>query len=191
MPTGRLISSLTSPGTAQDTDTVLAVRSGGGIVHTALVLAQYVAAYIADATLTLTNKTLVAPALGTPASGNLTNCTGGFRATSGLGYATGGTVTQLTSKSTAVTLDTLSGRITLNNAALAAATNVSFTLTNSQIEANDIILMNHLSAGTANAYLLNAQAGIGSASINVRNITAGSLSEAIVIAFNVYKGATT
>lgn len=108
------------------------------------------------------------------------------------GYITGegGTVTQATSKSTGVTLDKKCGRITLNGAALAAATTVSFTLTNSTIASTDLLVLNHVSAGTAGAYLLNAQAGAGSASINVRNITAGSLSEAIVIGFAVIKAVT-
>jgi hypothetical protein len=75
----------------------------------------------------------------------------------------------------------------LNGTALAADTTVSFTLTNSSITANDVLILNHLSAGTAGSYLLNAQAAAGSASINVRNITSGSLSEAIVIGFAVIK----
>ena len=104
-----------------------------------------------------------------------------------LGYPTGGTITQATSKSTGVTLNGASGRITLNAAALNADTTVSFTLTNSSITANDLLVLNHVSGGTAGAYLLNAQAAAGSASINVRNITAGSLSEAIVIGFAVLK----
>lgn len=105
------------------------------------------------------------------------------------GYASGagGTVTQLTSKTTGVTLNKLCGQITLNNAALAAATIVSFTFTNSTIEANDILVLNHISGGTVGAYTLNAQSAAGSASINVRNATAGSLSEAIVIAYAVVK----
>ena len=105
------------------------------------------------------------------------------------GYATGagGVVTQLTSKATAVTLSKSTGQITLNNAALAASTTVSFTLTNTIIEAGDILIMNHISGGTAGSYLLNAQSAAGSASINVRNISLGSLSEAIVIAFAVIK----
>ena len=109
-----------------------------------------------------------------------------------IGYATGagGTVAQATSKSTGVTLNELTGQITLNNAALAANTTVSFTLTNSQIAAGDLLILNHVSGGTAGAYHLNAQAAAGSASINVRNITAGSLGEAIVIAFAVFKGVT-
>jgi hypothetical protein len=103
----------------------------------------------------------------------------------------GGTVAQSSSKSTAVTLNKRCGQITMNGAALAAATTVSFTLTNSTIAATDLLVLNHVSAGTAGSYLLNAQAAAGSASINVRNITAGSLSEAIVIGFAVVKASIT
>ena len=121
---------------------------------------------------------------GVQAGGNL-----GYNATTGVfGYISGtGTVTQATNKATGVTLNSPTGQITLNGAALAADTTVSFTLTNSSITANDVLILNHLSAGTAGSYLLNAQAAAGSASINVRNITAGSLSEAIVICFAVIK----
>lgn len=113
-------------------------------------------------------------------------------ATAGIGYATGagGTVTQATSKSTGVTLNTITGQITMNAASLAADTTVSFTLTDSAIAATDLLLLNHISAGTAGSYLLNAQAGAGTASIGVRNITAGALAEAIVIAFAVVKAVT-
>ncbi len=105
------------------------------------------------------------------------------------GYVTGdgGAITQSTSKSTGVTLSKKCGQITLNGAALAADTTVSFTLTNTTVAATDIIVLNHVSGGTAGSYLLNAQAAAGSASINVRNITSGSLSEAIVIGFAVVK----
>ena len=121
---------------------------------------------------------------GAQAGGNL-----GYNPTTGVfGYVSGtGTITQATNKATGVTLNSPSGQITLNGAALAANTTVSFTLTNSSITANDILILNHLSAGTAGSYLLNAQSAAGSASINVRNITAGSLSEAIVIGFAVIK----
>ena len=108
------------------------------------------------------------------------------------GYITGegGTVTQATSKATAVTLNKKCGQITMHNASLAAATTVTFTLTNSTIAATDLLVLNHVSGGTAGAYLLNAQAAAGSASINVRNVTAGALSEAIVIGFAVIKAVT-
>ena len=108
------------------------------------------------------------------------------------GYITGdgGTVTQATSKSTAVTLNKKCGTVTLNNAALAADAIVTFTLTNSTIAATDVVVLNHSSAGTAGKYALNAQAAAGSASINVTNISAGSLSEAIVVRFAVVKAVT-
>ena len=108
------------------------------------------------------------------------------------GYITGegGTVTQSSSKSTAVTLSKKCGQITMNAASLAADTTVSFTLTNTTIVATDLLVLNHVSGGTAGSYLLNAQCGSGSATINVRNITAGSLGEAIVIGFAVVKAVT-
>ena len=106
------------------------------------------------------------------------------------GYATGGAVTQATSKATGVTLNTPSGQITMNGASLAADTTVSFTLTNSEIAATDVLILNHASGGTAGAYTLNAQCGAGSALINVRNVTAGALAQAIGLRFAVVKAAT-
>ena len=105
------------------------------------------------------------------------------------GYITGegGAETQATSKSTGVTLNKKCGQVEMNPAALAADTTGSFTLTNSTIAATDVLVLNHVSGGTAGSYLLNAQAAAGSASISVRNITGGSLSEAIVIGFAVIK----
>jgi hypothetical protein len=107
-----------------------------------------------------------------------------------LGYAigVGGAVTQVTDKSTGVTLNKLSGEITLNNAALAAATIVSFVLTNSVLEGSDVMILNHSSGGTPGAYSLNARCAAGSATIDVRNNTAGSLGEAIVIRYAVIRG---
>lgn len=109
----------------------------------------------------------------------------GYGVTSGVG----GTVTQATSKSTGVTLNTATGEITMNGAALAAATIVSFTMTNSTIEAADVLILNHVTTGTRGAYTLNAQCAAGSAIIYVRNNTAGSLPEAIVIRFAAVRGA--
>ena len=139
---------------------------------------------------TFTTPTLVTPVIGA-ATGTSLSTTGNqvITSTGKHGYATGsgGAVTQLTDKTTAVTLSKSTGQITLAGAALAASTTVSFTLTNTVIEAGDILIMNHISGGTAGSYLLNAQSAAGSASINVRNISLGSLSEAIVIAFAVIK----
>lgn len=103
----------------------------------------------------------------------------------------GGTVTQATSKSTGVTLNKPSGQITMNNAALGAATIVSFTLTNSIISSTDLMVINHVSGGTIGAYTFNAVCGSGSATVYVRNATGGSLSEAVVLRYAVIKGSTT
>lgn len=139
-----------------------------------------------------TSPTLVTPVLGVATGTSLT--TSGSQLVNGTGkqgYDTGagGTVTQGagSGKATAVTLNKQCGSITMDGAALAANTTVSFTFTNSSIEAGDVLILNHISGGTAGAYTLNAQSAAGSASVNVRNVTAGSLSEAIVIRFAVIK----
>ena len=109
----------------------------------------------------------------------------------GYGTGAGGTVTQLTSKATGVTLNKSSGAITMNNAALASGSVVSFTLTNSAITANDAIIVHRKSGGTAAAYMVWVDSvAAGSCVICVRNISVGSLSEAIVLTFNVMKGST-
>ncbi len=116
-----------------------------------------------------------------------------FEVTAGslVGPTDGGTVTQATNKSTGVTLNTESGQITMNNAALAAAAEVSFTVTNSKIAATDVVVVNHGSGGTAGSYLVNANAiASGSFAVTVSNVSSGSLSEAIVINFVALKGAS-
>ena len=110
-------------------------------------------------------------------------------ATSEIGYsaAAQGTVTQATSKSTAVTLNKSAGQITMNNASWATATNATFTLNNSTISANDAVILT-ISGGqtTAGSYNVFANSlAAGSVSITLRNISGGSLSEAIVINFAV------
>ena len=108
----------------------------------------------------------------------------------GLGYGTGsgGTVTQATSKSTAVTLNKPTGQITMNNAALGAGASVSFTFNNSLIAATDMLLMN-VSNGTSYT-VQNYSVSSGLAQVRVTNITGGSLSEAAVLNFALIKGAT-
>jgi hypothetical protein len=110
-------------------------------------------------------------------------------ANSQFGYtaAAQGTVTQATSKSTGVTLNKSAGQITMNNAALAGATAVSFTLTNSLISTNDVLILNVGAGATAVAYTVyTSSIAAGSAVITLRNMTAAtSLSEAVVINFAV------
>ena len=116
-----------------------------------------------------------------------------FEVTAGslVGPTGGGTVTQATNKSTGVTLNTESGQITMNNAALAYAAEVSFTVTNSKIAATDVVVACHGSAGTAGAYIVSANGiAAGSFKITVSNVSGGALSEAIVINYVALKGAS-
>jgi hypothetical protein len=105
-----------------------------------------------------------------------------------LGYTADGqgTVTQLTDKSTAVTLNKAAGRITMNNAALAGNTAVSFTMNNSFISTNDILIVNVGAGAVADpaaytVYVSNLAAG--AVLITVRNLSATSRSEALVLNF--------
>lgn len=113
-------------------------------------------------------------------------------ATAEIGYSTAAqtAVTQLTSKSTGVTANTSAGQITMNAASLATVTNVTFTLTNSLLSVKDVIIVNVASANaTAGAYNCWVSSMLaGSATITLRNITTGSLSEAVVINFAIIHG---
>jgi hypothetical protein len=109
------------------------------------------------------------------------------------GYAQGGgSVTQLTDKATGVTLNTPCGQITMNGAALAADTAVAFTLTNSQIAPQDVVAVSIKSGATAGAYSVSTlDIASGSVKIVLRNLTAGSLSEAVILNFVLIKSTIT
>ena len=104
-----------------------------------------------------------------------------------IGYASGaqGTVTQATSKSTGVTLNASAGQITMNNASLATVTNVTFTLTNSTISAKDVLLLNVTNGTSASYNAFVSSMAAGSATITLRNISAGALAEAVVLNFAI------
>jgi len=109
----------------------------------------------------------------------------------GIGYDTGagGAVTQQTSKSTGVTLNTVCGQITMNNESLGTATSVGFVLTNSAIATTDLVVVNVDSGATATtSYLVGVAAvGAGSCTINVYNTSGSAKAEAIVLNFAVIK----
>ena len=118
-------------------------------------------------------------------------------ATTEIGYtsAAQGAVTQLTSKSTGVTLNKSAGRITMDTAALAGSTAVSFILTNSLISINDTIVVcvsSNTTGSAAGAYTTYVSyLAAGSALITLRNLTtATSYSEAVIINFSIIHGAT-
>jgi hypothetical protein len=110
-----------------------------------------------------------------------------------IGYtaAAQGTVTQLTDKSTAVTLNKSMGRITMNNAALAGNTAVSFTMNNSTISTNDTIIVNISGGATTGAYTTYVTSmTAGSAILTLRNLTGTSYSEAVILNFSIIHGAS-
>ena len=114
-----------------------------------------------------------------------------------IGYSTSaqGAVTQLTDKATGVTLNKSAGRITMNNAALAGATAVSFTLTNSLISINDTIIVcvsSNTTGSALGAYTTYVSyLAAGSALITLRNLTAStSYSEAVIINYAIIHGAS-
>jgi hypothetical protein len=107
--------------------------------------------------------------------------------TAGIGYATGagGAVTQLTSKTTAITHNKVCGQFTTVNSALAAGATASFQVNNSNIVATDTINLNLQSGqatmGTYRYWIEKVAAG--SFTVTVENRSAGSLSEALVFNF--------
>ena len=99
-----------------------------------------------------------------------------------------GTVTQATSKATAVTLNKSAGRITMNGAALAGNTAVSFTLNNTYLSTNDVLILCASAGSVADITTYVAYVnglGAGTASITLRNQTATSQSEAVVLNFAI------
>ncbi|GEM_PF-1818471 len=103
----------------------------------------------------------------------------------GYGPGAGGTVTQATSKSTAVTLNKPSGRITMNNAALNAGGSVIFIFTNSTIAIIDEVSVTMVSG--ANYRLEVIDIFNGGCTFRLTNISASSLSDALVFNFKVFK----
>jgi hypothetical protein len=123
-------------------------------------------------------------------SGNVLVTGGG-----GLGYGTGagGTVTQLTSKSTTVTLNKPSGQIIMNNAALAAGASVMFQVSCSVCSHYDVpIATGAWTVVTPENYRIEATKISypgGTFFIKVTNVSGTSLSEALTINFAIIKGA--
>lgn len=100
----------------------------------------------------------------------------------------GGTVTQTGNKGNSVTINKLCGQITTTNAALAAAAEVKFTVTNSTVSANDVPFVAIKSGGTSGSYTINVGAvADGSFDIVIGNVSTGSLSQALVINFIILK----
>jgi hypothetical protein len=114
---------------------------------------------------------------------------------SGLGYTTGsgGAVTQATNRTTGVTLNTITGAITTNNASLAAEAAAKFTVTNSKVSATDVVVV-CIKSGSNGGNTDVTVAGVAAGSFDIlvanNNAAAGTAETgAIVINFAVIKGA--
>lgn len=107
----------------------------------------------------------------------------------GYGVGAGGTVTQITSRATGVTLNKVSGDITLfsvANAAVSGATAVTITVTNSAVAALDTIHVSQKSG--ADKYLIFVT-NVAAGSFQMTWYTTGGVTnEAPVFHFNVIKG---
>ena len=122
------------------------------------------------------------------------NGTGEIVATSPFGYGgsgTGGTVTQATSRTTGVTLNKLSGQITLfASTAISGHGSNEFTLTNSFIDATDVVHVCFASGLTSAQYGVTVTAvSAGSCKITVSNFSnSATPSDTPVLNFVVIKG---
>jgi hypothetical protein len=122
-----------------------------------------------------------------------------IEATTSIGYPTGagGAVTQATSRTTGVTLNKITGQITLFAGTLGGHDADEFTLTNSAIGANDVIVLgikNGCAAGTRKYYQVHVVAqAAGSCVISVGNIHNTAVpstgTDSPVLQFAVIKGA--
>jgi hypothetical protein len=110
-----------------------------------------------------------------------------------LKLSNGGAVVQDTNKGTAVTLAKPTGKITMQATALADATTVSFTVNCTGFgRATDVCIVNHHSIGTAGNYVVQAHGhATNSFVISVRNISGGSLSDAIILHYALIQTAHT
>lgn len=125
------------------------------------------------------------------AFGSTLSVTGAISGSGSIGYATGvgGTVTQATNRSTGVTLNKLSGQITTDATSLAAGAEATFTVTNSQVAATDVVVVCAASGQTAatSVPIVTAVAA-GSFDITLTNLNASTADTgAMVINFAVIK----
>ena len=87
----------------------------------------------------------------------------------------GGAVTQLTSKATGVTINTICGTITTDDASLAAAAEVTFTVTNNKVVAVTDVVKVCLQATTTGTPLAWVSAvAVGSFDIPIANLHAAT-----------------
>lgn len=135
---------------------------------------------------TASNQNIILDPNGT---GNVT-VLGNLEVSGTLGYQTGvgGSVVQLTDKTTTVTLDKPCGSIQLASQSIAAGAEVSFTLLNSYITDRDVVAVSIRSNASAGAYV--AQCDLvdnGQCRISLSNISSGPIDQQVVLNFVIIK----
>jgi hypothetical protein len=109
----------------------------------------------------------------------------------GVGYPVGGSVTQITNRSTGVILHALSGAITTDTTSLAAEATADFIVTNNRVAIGDVVVVAQRSGSNGGGTLVEV-AAVAAGSFTVRvhngNVAAGTAETgAIVINFVVIK----
>jgi hypothetical protein len=179
--------------------TISGVTFTGSFTGLTLIESTTLATSAAAAGCNLSGSTLAADGTDTNININITPKGTGQTLSSGkMGYpaGTGGTVTQATSRTTGITLNKITGEIVLFAAGIAGHDADEFVLTNSTIEADDVIMLcikngGSLAAGTRKYYVTQVNTvAAGSCTISVGNLDNGAItSESPILQFVVLKGA--
>ena len=105
--------------------------------------------------------------------------------------ALAGTVTQTVSSSTGVTLSKMMGQITTVALTTGANAEEVFTVTNTLVDATDVIVLSTSYAGTGTPILSVTGTTTGAFNIVIANVGAAALNAAMTINFAVIKTVTT
>lgn len=131
------------------------------------------------------------------AMGDFNTDNGGFKTkspTSTIGYdfGAGGAVTQITNRSTGVTINKVTGQITTINTSLAALAAATFTVTNSVVKIGDVIEVNEQSGAVNVKTIVQVTAvAAGSFNITVYNADASTAETGtIIINYVILHGAS-
>jgi len=121
------------------------------------------------------------------ATGSITSNT----QTQPMGYRTGSgdSVTQLTDKTTSVTLNRPTGRIITANSSLLSGFQNSFTLINDTISSTDVVIVNHAAGGGEGFYFVHAvNIQEGNCQIMIHNRSGATRQHPIELNFAVIRG---
>ncbi len=118
----------------------------------------------------------------------LTSPAGGI----GYGVGAGSSVTQLTSKATAVTINRPCGRIITSSSNITAGSFARFVVNNSTVTANDVVHVCIRTVASDTEYDVSVVAvGAGLFVVLIRNMGASTLGEALELNFAVIRGSVT